>query len=199
MPTFVGILFLASILLPGRRITGPDSGEGPRTYKINGLPIFLITVVVVCLAQVFGWFSLSALHSRFAALFVAANGFAFALSLWLYFRGNLARDAKPGDWRNFFFGSELNPTLLGVDLKLFSYRPSLIGLALFNASFAVAQYETYGSLTLAMALYQIFTFAYVFNYFQFEDGMIHTWDMVSAASGPSTRLLAFEILRYAPS
>ena len=76
-----------------------------------------------------------------------------------------------------------NPTLLGVDLKMFSYRPSLIGLALLNISFAVAQYETYGQLTLGMALYQAFTFAYVFNYFQFEQGMIHTWDIISERFG----------------
>ncbi len=33
-------------------------------------------------------------------------------------------------------GSELNPTWFGVDLKMFSYRPSLVGLALFNLSLA---------------------------------------------------------------
>ena len=70
-----------------------------------------------------------------------------------------------------------------MDLKLFSYRPSLIGLALLNASFAVAQYEAHGELTLAMALYQVFTFLYVLNYFQFEHGMVHTWDIVSERFG----------------
>ena len=47
----------------------------------------------------------------------------------------------------------------------------------------MVQYETYGQLTLAMALYQIFTFLYVLNYFQFEHGMIHTWDIVSERFG----------------
>ena len=180
---FVGVLFLGSMLLPGHRVAGPNLEGKSRAYKLNGLALFLIVVMVVCLAQVFGWFSLSVLHTHFAALFVAANGFAFALSGWLYYRGARARDASPGVWRGFFFGLELNPTWLGVDLKLFSYRPSLIALALFNASFAVVQYETYGGLTLAMALYQIFTFLYVLNYFQFEYGMIHTWDMVSERFG----------------
>ena len=183
MLVFVGVLFLGSMLLPGHRVAGPDIEGTSRTYKLNGLALFLIVVMVVCLAQVFGWFSLSVLHTHFAALFVVANGFAFALSGWLYYHGARARDASPGVWRGFFFGLELNPTWLGVDLKLFSYRPSLIALALFNASFAVVQYETYGGLTLAMALYQIFTFLYVLNYFQFEYGMTHTWDMVSERFG----------------
>ena len=80
-------------------------------------------------------------------------------------------------------GVEAGPTWFGLDLKLFSYCPSLIGLALFNASFAAVQYETYGELTLGMALYQIFTFLYVLNYFQFEQGMIHTWDIISERFG----------------
>ena len=80
-------------------------------------------------------------------------------------------------------GRDLNPVWLGIDLKFFSYRPSLIALALFNISFAVVQVETYGQLSLAMVLYQIFTFVYIFNYFQFEYGMVHTWDIVSERFG----------------
>ncbi len=180
---FVGVLFTGSKLLPGHRATGPEIEGRSRTYKLNGLALFLITVIGGCLAQVSGLFSLSVLYTHFAALFVAANAFAFAFSAWLYFRRARAQDASPGNWRSFLMGSEFNPTWLGVDLKLFSYRPSLIGLALFNASFAVVQYETYGELTLAMALYQLFTFSYVLNYFHFEDGMIYTWDMVSERFG----------------
>ena len=180
---FVGALFLGSMLLPGRRVAGPELDGESRTYKLNGLALFLATVIAGCVAQVSGWFSLSVLHTHFAALFVVANGFALAFSVWLFCRRAWARDASPGSWRGFFLGSELNPTWLGVDLKLFSYRPSLIGLALFNLSFAVVQYETYGRLTLAMAVNQAITFAYVLNYFQFEYGMVYTWDIVSERFG----------------
>ena len=185
---FVGALFLGSIVLPGTRIEAPQIDGKPvdgksRAYRLNGLALFLATVIVVFLAQVYGWFSLSALHDRFFALFVAANVFSFTLSGLLYRRGAGAQQAAPGFWKGFFYGRELSPAWCGVDLKMFSYRPSLIGLALFNASFAVAQYETYGELTLAMALYQVFTFLYVLNYFQFEYGMVHTWDLISERFG----------------
>ncbi len=180
---FVGVLFLGSKLLPGHRVTGPEIEGRSRTYKLNGLALFLITLIGGCLAQVSGLFSLSVLHAHFSALFVAANVFAFAFAGWLYLRRAWAQDASPGNGRSFLMGSEFNPTFLGVDLKLFSYRPSLIGLALFNVSFAVVQYETYGELTMAMVLYQIFTFGYVLNYFHFEDGMIYTWDMISERFG----------------
>lgn len=180
---FVGVLFLGSVVVPGRRIKGPDMEGNTREYKLNGLALFLITVFVTAIVQSMGWFSLSVLYSQFAALFVAANVFAFLLATWLYFRATRNQETTTGFWRGYFFGALSNPTWLGVDIKLFSYRPSLIGLALFNASFAVMQYETYGELTLAMMLYQIFTFLYVFNYFQFEQGMVHTWDMISERFG----------------
>ena len=180
---FVGALFAGSMFLPGRRIEGPDVGGKSITYKLNGLALLLFTAIAAGVAQVTGAFSLSSLITHFLALFAVANVFAFAFSGWLYWRSARKSSGSRGFLRGFFFGAELNPTLLGVDLKMFSYRPSLIGLALFNTSFAVVQYETYGHLTLAMALYQVLTWVYVLNYFQFEGGMVHTWDIVSERFG----------------
>ncbi len=180
---FITVLFCASILVPGHQIGGTDADGKIHNYKFNGFSLFLLTAFLVGIAQLAGWFSLSVLYSHFAALFIAANGFAFALAVILYLQGKRAHRTIGRSLRGFFFGVKANPNWFGVDLKLFSYRPSLIGLALFNASFAVVQYETYGALTLAMILYQVFTFLYVLNYFQFEHGMIHTWDMVSERFG----------------
>ena len=180
---FVALLFLGSKLLPGRRIAGVDAAGKQREYKLNGLALFLTFVIAAGLVQAVGWFSLSVLHTHFVALFIVANAFAFALAGWLYFQGARARNPSSTSWRDFFMGVDAAPTWLGLDLKLFSYVPSLMGLALFNASFAAVQYETYGELTLAMTLYQAFTFLYILNYFQFEQGMIHTWDIVNERFG----------------
>lgn len=180
---FVGALFLGSKVVPGRRLAGPELEGKSITYKLNGLTLFVLTAVIAALAQLLGWFSLSTLNTHFFALFIVTNIFAFAFSGWLYWRGARSKRAAEGFWRGYGVGVELNPALLGVDLKMFSYRPSLIGLALFNASFAVAQHEAHGELTLAMLLYQVFTFLYVLNYFQFEGGMVHTWDIISERFG----------------
>lgn len=180
---FVGVLFLGSNLLPGRRVKLVDHRGRTRTCKLNGLSLLVTTAAIVTIAEVAGWFSLAFLYEHFLSLFVVANGLAFAVAGWLYWRGTRSEHSSEGFWPDFFFGVEHNPMWLGMDLKFFSYRPSLIALALFNASFAVVQYQTYGGLTLAMMLYQVFTFAYVFNYFQFEYGMVHTWDIVSERFG----------------
>ncbi len=180
---FMSFLFVGSLVLPGRKLMLTDANGEVRTFKLNGLSLFLLVSALAGLAQYLGWFSLSSLYFHFAALFVMANVFAFAYSGWLQWCGAGKPGTTEGFWRGFFMGRQLNPTYLGVDMKLFSYRPSLIGLALLNASFAVVQYEAYGELTLGMMLYQVFTFIYIFNYFQFEQGMIHTWDIHSERFG----------------
>jgi len=180
---FVVFLFVGSMIIRGRRVSGPDAEGNERVYTLNGLALFLITCAAAAIAQVLGLFSLSALHTHFIALFVAANVFAFVLSGVLYALAVYAGRESPGVWRGYFYGVDAAPSWFGLDLKFFSYRPSLIGLALLNASFAVVQYEIYGELSLAMVLYQAFTFLYVLNYFQFEHGMIHTWDIISERFG----------------
>ncbi len=180
---FVAALFIGSMAVRGRRVTGPDADGRERVYTLNGLALFLLTCIAAAVAQGLGWFSLSALNAHFAALFVVANASAFALSGVLYVRAVRAGRKSPGIWRGYFYGVDAAPSWFGLDLKFFSYRPSLIGLALLNASFAVVQYETYGEISLAMALYQAFTFLYVLNYFQFEHGMVHTWDIISERFG----------------
>ncbi len=95
---FVGFLFLGSRLLPGRRVAGPELEGESRTQKLDGLALFLATVIVGGIAQVSGWFSFSALHTHFAALFLMANEFAFASSGWPYFgeHGFGTRRREPG-------------------------------------------------------------------------------------------------------
>ncbi len=181
---FMGALFVGSIVVPARRITGPDLGGGETiTYKLNGLALLFLIAVALGVAQALDVFSLSSLYKHFFALLIVANVFAVTFSVCLCRRGARKRAEKPGFLQSCFVTSERNPSLAGVDLKVFSYRPSLIGLALMNTSFAVTQYETYDELTLAMVLYQIFTWIYLINYFQFEDGIVHTWDVIEERFG----------------
>lgn len=45
MLVFLGVLFAGSLVVPGRSIVGPKLEGGPRTYKLNGLNLFLIVAV----------------------------------------------------------------------------------------------------------------------------------------------------------
>jgi delta14-sterol reductase len=181
---FVAALFVGSLILPGPICLGAVLADGSRrAYKLNGLALFLLLTAGVAVAAGCGLLSLSILLRLFWPLFLVANGFALALSIALYVLGRQSRERTGHLGRDFFVGSEVNPTWLGVDLKLFAYRPSLMGLALLNAAFAFQQYETHGQLTGRMWLYQAFVFLYVLNYFQFEYGMLYTWDIIAERFG----------------
>ncbi len=182
---FVLGLFVLSIVVPGPMREGATLKDGTRRlYKLNGLPILVLVALGLGTGQCLGLFSLAIIPSHILALFVAANVISVLLTVWLYFSGRNQEDAvREGLWSDVWYGVQLNPELLGVDVKMWAYRPSLIGLFVINASFAVVQWEHDGQLSTAMILYQAFTAIYVFNYFQFEYGMLHTWDIVQERFG----------------
>ena len=181
---FVAVLFAGSRVVPGRAVAGGVIEDGrPRRYRLNGLALFLASTAIALATALAGLGWASWLHAHAVALLAAANVFALLLIGALYLRGRAHAAASPRALRDAFLGLERNPAWWGVDLKLFSYRPSLIGLALINLSFALVQYQRLGLVSQPMVLYQAFTFLYVLNYFQFEHGMLHTWDIVAERFG----------------
>jgi delta14-sterol reductase len=97
--------------------------------------------------------------------------------------------------KTFWFGNECNPELLGVDLKLFFYQPSLIGAYLLNVSFAFAQWERHGFVTPQMLCLCFFWFTYVFTHYVKEEFMLSTWDVMAENLG---FMLVWGDLTYLP-
>jgi delta14-sterol reductase len=185
---FIAVLFILSKIVPGRKLEGaPLRGSGGRiTYTLNGFPIFLILVAAVAAGVGLKLFSIAPAIHHFWGLFIAANVFSFVMTGLLYVFGKSETPKQSGlvnRVRELFMGVELNPSWLGIDLKMFSYRPSLMGLFLLNVGHACVQYETYGTLSQSMIVYEALTFIYVFNYFQFEYGMLYTWDIMAEKFG----------------
>ena len=186
---FVAVLFVGSVVLPGRIYFGAALADGHRKrYLLNGLGLLVVVLLIVGMLAAAAPRALTVPYHLFVPLLLVANIFAFAFSVALYRHGqrNLPMKAKPGIddlLRDWFYGVQLNPTWAGVDLKMFSYRPSLIGLLILDFSFAAAQYERYGHLTGRMMLFEIFCTLYVMNYFHFEYGMLYTWDIIAERFG----------------
>ena len=186
---FLIITFVASRWLPGKEYAGVRLSDGTqRRYKLNGLRIFALVWLLVAGGVAVGWLSLLPVARHFWALFAVVNLFAFATTALLYVLGRRSPDAPVrsgviGVAQDLFYGIELNPTWFGVDLKMFSYRPSLIGLSLINASFAALQFNRYGVVSQPMILFQGFTWIYLANYFHYEYGMLHTWDIIAERFG----------------
>lgn len=181
---FVGLLFLGSKLLPGPVQAGrPDPAGRAKRYRLNGLRLFLLVALVVAVTAGAGLWSPAWIHAHFFPLLVVANVFALVVSGLLYLRGRHVAPAPARGLRGFLYGVERDPEWLGVDLKMFSYRPSLIGLGLVDLSFAFVQYERHGFVSMPMWLFQAGTLVYLANYFQFEHGMLFTWDVLEERFG----------------
>lgn len=185
---FFGLL-AAARALPGALVQGFPQPDGQRKhYVVNGLGLFVLAHMAVIGATLLCGTSIAPLVGEwFWPLFIAANLFAVAWSLQLYARGidRLGPQARSGQGlvKDLWMGVELNPTWRGVDLKVFAYQPSLIGLGILVASFGVAQYEQLGTLTPQMALYQAFWWLYLFTHYRDEPGVLSMYDIIAEKFG----------------
>ena len=196
--SFIVVLFILTKFLPGKKVLGqPLPGTAQRlTYRMNGMGLFVATHMLVFAAAWFLDLSLTPLLENFWSLLVAAN---IITIVWLvlmnrHSRAQMAKQdaASPHDLEEgeahgpiarWWYGLELNPAFSGVDLKVFAYQPSLIGLGVLNVSFAWVQYEQLGYLTPQMIAYQMFWWAYLFTHYWIEDNVLSMWDVIAERFG----------------
>jgi delta14-sterol reductase len=178
--------FLGSLIIPGNYYDGQPLKDGKKiSYKINGFRIF-----VLLLASFFGGAYAGIIDPAYAAknfgpLSLVVFLWSFLLSVFLYFKGKFSKDnGITGDIiYDFIIGTQLNPSIFGVDIKMYSLKPGMMGWTILNLSFAAKQLEQYGELSSPMIFYQLLSFVYVFDYFYQEPRMLSTWDIVSEHFG----------------
>lgn len=180
---FLAALFAAARFVPGREIEGREEADGTRfRYRINGLAIFLGVNLLVAVGTLVFDLSLAPLVDHFLALFVTANLISFALALWLYRRGR-ARRPGPTTLYEKLVGSERNPRLFGVDLKLWAYEPSLIGFGLLVAGFGYAQFERHGTITPQMGLWMLGWWIYLATHYVQQAFLLSIFDVIEENFG----------------
>lgn len=187
---FFFALLGAAMVLPGPVVTGFPGPDGTRKhYTMNGLSLWVATHIVLGAGiLVLGW-SPAHLIRNFWSYFAVVNVFAVAWMAVLYVGGQRRRTAKPrgtglvGLVADLWYGVELNPTWRGVDLKVFAYQPSLIGLSLLNVAFAWAQWEQHGALTPQMIAFQAFWWLYLTTHYLREVGVLSMWDVIAEEFG----------------
>jgi delta14-sterol reductase len=185
---FIIITFIGTKYLPGKLREGAIQPDGTcKLYKLNGLALFVATTIAVAAGTLLFNLSLAPVREYFWYLFAVANLFAFIGTGILYVTGKRASGGEkplPGKiLSDLWFGVEFNPTWLGVDLKMFAYQPSLIGLGLINASFAFVQYETYDRISVPMWMFQAFWWLYLASHYYYEEFMLSTWDVIAEKFG----------------
>eukprot|EP00249_Psilotum_nudum_P017410 c26310_g1_i1 orf=442-1566(+) len=191
------LLFLASLsvmeyILPAKLIPGtllPDKSR--QYYKCNGLYSLILLLAILGICAKCGIFSFMIVAEKIGELFTAALIFCFMFSLIMYVTGckSAGRSAslKPEVTGNFlhdwWFGVQLNPQFLHIDLKFFSIKAGMMGWLFLNFAIAAKQLKDDGTLKLSMILYEVFAMVYILDFFWFEAYMTSTWDIIAERFG----------------
>ncbi|WRX23359.1 Sterol biosynthesis ERG24/DHCR-like - like 2 [Theobroma cacao] len=136
------------------------------------------------------WKYLQMISDRGFELLSATLIFSFLVMLVLYAAGcrsgSKGSSLKPHitgnlihDW---WYGIQLNPQFLGIDLKFFFVRAGMMGWLLINLSILAKSVQD-GSLSESMILYQLFCLLYIVDYFVHEEYMTSTWDIIAERLG----------------
>lgn len=175
---FFAFLFTLARFLPA--IKG-QYGNNKR-YRLTGLLSFLLVNLLVWIA----WksdYSLVWMIAHFWDLFIAANLWAIAGSVYLYLRGLKRLGGRRGPAWDFWLGIEQNPEWAKVDLKMYFYQPSLLGMHLFVIAFAQYQWQEYHVLNPWMLTFQAFWWLYLLSHYVMEEFMLSTWDIIAERFG----------------
>lgn len=186
--SFIVCLALLGSVLPGKTYVGTPLVDGSSLkYKCNGLALTAVFVSALVVASWTGMVDAAWVADHYSQLFVVANAFALALSVYLFAKGRMVR---PKNWlkvrsiyEDFVMGAQLNPFVLGVNVKFFSYRPAMAGWLIVNLSFLYKQHDILGFVTMRMLFYQLATGIYIVDYFVNEPKMLSTWDIMAEHFG----------------
>ncbi|KAL3585900.1 hypothetical protein D5086_012767 [Populus alba] len=189
--TFFTYLAIAGSVLPAKLVPGVTLQDGSRLhYRCNGRflsTIFFSFALYSFFVEMGSFFVIS---ERGLELLSATFIFSFLVTLALYAAGSKSRNQSSSlkpcvtgnlihDW---WFGIQLNPSFLGIDLKFFFVRSGMMGWLFINLS-VLAKAIQGATLSHSMILYQIFCLIYILDYFFYEEYMTSTWDIIAERLG----------------
>lgn len=184
-------LRLAVSILPGKLIPGVTLSDGSRLhYRCNGLASLLLLLALLGLGVRLHFVSPTVIADRGLELLSTTFIFSVIVTSLLCAVGSnsssQSSSLKPYVTRNkihdWWFGIQLNPHFMGVDLKFFFIRAGMMGWLLINLSVLGKCFER-GSLSQSMILYQLFSLLYILDYFFLEEYMTSTWDIIAERLG----------------
>ncbi|XP_010527836.1 PREDICTED: delta(14)-sterol reductase [Tarenaya hassleriana] len=184
-------LAIAGKILPGRVIRGVPLSDGSQLrYKCNGLFALILLIALLGISAKMRIFSPLVVADRGLELLSATFIFSVLVTVMLYVTGRnssyKSSSLKPHITGNFiddwWFGIQLNPQFMGIDLKFYFVRAGMMAWLLINLSILAKSIQD-DSLSRSMILYQIFCALYVLDYFVHEEYMTSTWDIIAERLG----------------
>ncbi len=179
------VFFLAQIILPGRRVPGyvvdPQTGE-PRTYRLNGLPVFALALIV--------WaFELTGMPRDWfyrSSIYAVAGGTVFTAIFTVVAVYSQPRGKTKNPVADLWVGRAQELSFLDnrFDVKMYFY---VVGGAMFSLnalSGAAYHYELFGeNANPGVFLYAAFFTFYILDYFIFERVQLYTYDLIHEKLG----------------
>ncbi|KAF3795396.1 Delta(14)-sterol reductase [Nymphaea thermarum] len=191
LTSYFGYLAIAGSILPGKLVPGAVLSDGTRLhYRCNGLLSLLLLITLLGIGVGMNMMLPTVIADLGVQLFSTTLLFSLLVSLMLYAIGCRSGDKSSSlkshvtgnivhDW---WYGVQLNPDFLGVDLKFFFVRAGMMGWILINLSILAKSVKD-GKLSLSMILYQTYSMLYVLDYFWYEEFMTSTWDIIAERLG----------------
>lgn len=184
-------LAIAGSILPGKVVKGVVLQDGTRLhYRCNGLLLLVLLVALLGIGAQMDFISPTVISDRGLELLSTTLIFCLLVTCILFVAGcrsgNQGSSLKPHvtgnllhDW---WFGIQLNPQFMGIDLKFFFVRAGMMGWLLINLSVLAKSFQN-GTLSHSMILYQLFCGWYILDYFVHEEYMTSTWDIIAERLG----------------
>ena len=179
--------------VPGPIFLGPVTPEGNRPeYKENGTRCFIITAFVFLALTMKDspsyLFPASFVYDNFGEVISACNVLSLTICLFLNIKGRIAPTNTDVYYENFIFsyywGIELHPTILGVNVKQFTNcRFGMMSWSFILLSFAAGQYNKFGYVSDLMLVSCILQIVYIYKFFWWETGYFGTIDMTTDRAG----------------
>ncbi|KAL1321886.1 delta(14)-sterol reductase isoform X1 [Arachis ipaensis] len=188
---FFAYLAIAGSIVLGKLVPGVVLADGTRLhYRCNGLVLLLLLVALLGISAKMDFVSPTAISERGFELLSTTFIFSFLVTLALYFAGckshSKSSSLKPHTTGNlihdWWFGIQLNPHFMGIDLKFLFVRAGMMGWLLINLSVLAKSIQD-GTLSKSMILFQIFCALYILDYFVHEEYMTSTWDIIAERLG----------------
>ncbi|MXY98517.1 MAG: DUF1295 domain-containing protein, partial [Gemmatimonadetes bacterium] len=174
------VFFVVQLMLPGRWVPGyvvnPKTGE-PRNYRLNGLLVFLIAIVVWALELTglpLDWFYRSSVYT-------VLGGTVFAIIFTLIAVFTQPEGKVKSRFLAWWFGraQEISFFRERIDVKMYMYVVGGTMLSLNALSGAVYHYELFGEkANPGVILYAAFFTFYIMDYMVFERVQLYTYDLI---------------------
>lgn len=189
--SYLGYLAVFGSVLPGKLVDGVVLADGTRLkYRCNGLLSLILLISLLAIGVQADVISATAIADKGLELLSAAVVFSFIVTLLVYVSGRRSQDHSSSlklhltgnlihDW---WYGIQLNPGFLGIDLKFFLVRAGMLGWLLINLSVLSKSVQD-AKLDQSMILYQLFCTFYILDYFFYEEYMTSTWDIIAERLG----------------